>query len=34
MSGQRYHEEFKIDAVKQGTDVTERLGITSHSIYD
>lgn len=41
MSGQRYPEEFKIEAVKQVTerghsvaDVSERLGVTSHSIYN
>jgi len=41
MSGQRYPEEFKIEAVKQVTDrghsvadVAERLGVTSHSIYN
>jgi len=34
MSGLRYPEEFKIDVVKQVIDVAERLGLTSHSIYD
>lgn len=41
MSGNRYPEEFKIEAVKQVTrrnhsvaDVAERLGVTSHSIYN
>jgi transposase len=41
MSGQRYPEEFKIEAVKQVTerghsvaDVADRLGVTSHSIYN
>lgn len=41
MSGKRYTEEFKIEAVKQVTDrgykvgeVAERLGITSKSLYD
>jgi len=41
MRGQRYPEEFKIEAVKQVTDhghsvadVAERLGVTSHSIYN
>jgi hypothetical protein len=40
MSGQRYTEQFKIEAVKQVTDrgrpvieVAERLGVTSHSLY-
>ncbi len=38
MSGQRYTEEFKIEAVKQVTDrghsvadVADRLGVTNHS---
>jgi len=41
MSGRRYPEEFKIEAVKQVTernhavsDVAQRLGVTSHSIYN
>lgn len=41
MSGKRYTEEFKIEAVKQVsergysvTDVAKRLGITSKSLYD
>lgn len=41
MSGQRYLEEFKIEAVKQVTErghsvaaVAKRLGVTSHSIYN
>ena len=41
MSGQRYPEEFKIESVKQVTcrgysvaDVADRLGVTSHSIYN
>lgn len=41
MSGKRYPEAFKIEAVKQVTerghkaaDVAERLGITSKSLYD
>ena len=41
MSGQRYPEEFKVEAVKQVTerghsvaDVAQRLGVTSHSIYN
>jgi len=41
MSGQRYPEEFKIEAVKQVTegghsvyDVAKRLGISSKSLYD
>ncbi len=41
MSGTRYPEEFKIEAVKQVTqrghsvaDVAERLDVTSHSIYN
>lgn len=41
MSGKRYPEEFKIEAVKQVTqrghsvaDVASRLDITSHSIYN
>ena len=40
MSGKRYTEEFKIEAVKQVTergysvaDVAERLGTTAHSMY-
>lgn len=40
MSGKRYTEEFKVEAVKQVTerghsvaDVAERLGITTHSLY-
>jgi len=40
MSGKRYTEQFKIEAVKQVTDrgrpvteVSERLGVTSHSLY-
>lgn len=40
MSNKRYPEEFKIEAVKQVTvaghsvaDVTERLGMTTHSLY-
>lgn len=40
MSGKRYTEEFKIEAVKQVTDrgypvadVAERLGISQHSLY-
>ena len=41
MSGKRYNEEFKIEAVKQVTecghsvsDVANRLGITTKSLYD
>jgi len=41
MSGKRYTEEFKIEAVKQITDrsysvpdVAERLGVTTKSLYD
>ena len=41
MSGRRYTEEFKIEAVKQVTDrgykvsdVAKRLGITTKSLYD
>lgn len=41
MSGQRYPEEFKVEAVKQVSerghtvaDVAERLGVTTHSIYN
>lgn len=41
MSGKRYSEEFKIEAVKQVTErkypvlqVASRLGVTSKSIYD
>ena len=41
MSGKRYPEEFKIEAVKQVTDrgykvdeVANRLGITTKSLYD
>jgi len=40
MSGKRYPEEFKIEAVKQVTDkghsvveVAGRLGVTTHSLY-
>ena len=40
MSGKRYTDEFKIEAVRQVTerghrvrDVAERLGITTHSLY-
>ena len=40
MSGKRYPEQFKVEAVKQVTErgrtvaeVSERLGVTSHSIY-
>lgn len=40
MSGKRYTEEFKIEAVKQvkerghpATEVTARLGVSSHSLY-
>jgi transposase len=40
MSGKRYPEEFKIEAVKQVVDrghsvssVTTRLDITTHSLY-
>lgn len=40
MSGKRYPEEFKIEAVKQVTErgysvaeVAERLGTTTHSLY-
>jgi len=41
MSGKRYNEEFKIEAVRQVTDrgykvseVAGRLGITTKSLYD
>jgi transposase len=41
MSGKRYTEEFKVEAVKQVTDrgysvadVAERLGVTTKSLYD
>lgn len=41
MSGKRYTEEFKREAVKQVTerghsalDVSERLGVSSKSVYD
>ncbi len=41
MSGKRYSEEFKIEAVKQVTErkypvrqVASRLGVTNKSIYD
>ena len=41
MSGKRYSEEFKIEAVRQVTDrgykvseVADRLGITTKSLYD
>ncbi len=40
MSGKRYTDEFKIEAVKQVTErghsvaeVADRLGITTHSLY-
>jgi transposase len=40
MSGKRYTEEFKIEAVKQVTErgrpvaeVASRLGVTTHSLY-
>ena len=40
MSGKRYPEEFKIEAVKQvterghaATEVAARLGVSSHSLY-
>jgi len=40
MSGKRYTDEYKIDAVKQVTErghsvaeVAQRLGITTHSLY-
>ena len=40
MSGKRYTEEFKLEAVKQITergytvaDVADRLGVTVHSLY-
>ncbi|WP_423364801.1 transposase [Burkholderia sp. LMG 21824] len=40
MSGKRYTDEFKIEAVKQVSerghsvaDVAQRLGITTHSLY-
>lgn len=40
MSGKRYTDEFKAEAVKQVTerghsvaDVAQRLGITTHSLY-
>jgi len=40
MSGKRYTDEFKIEAVKQVTerghsvaDVAQRLSITTHSLY-
>ena len=41
MSGKRYAEEFKVEAVRQVTDrghsvseVAERLGITTKSLYE
>ena len=41
MSGKRYTEEFKIEAVKQVTDrgysvldVADRLGVTTKSLYE
>ena len=41
MSGKRYPEEFKIEAVKQVTDrgysvldVADRLGVTTKSLYE
>jgi transposase len=40
MSGKRYPDKFKIEAVKQVTDrghaaadLTKRLGISQHSLY-
>lgn len=33
MSKQRYPEEFKTEAVKQITDVSARLGVSQHSLY-
>jgi transposase len=40
MSGKRYTEEFKVEAIKQITErgrpvaeVASRLGVTSHSLY-
>lgn len=40
MSGKRYTDEFKIEAVRQVTDrgypvkeVADRLGVTTHSLY-
>lgn len=40
MSGKRYTDEFKIETVRQVTDrgypvseVAERLGVTTHSLY-
>lgn len=40
MSGKRYTEEFKFEAVKQvterghpATEATARLGVSSHSLY-
>lgn len=40
MSGKRYTEEFKLEAVKQvtergypATEVAARLGVSSHSLY-
>lgn len=41
MSGKRYTEQFKVEAVKQVTErgyplaeVAKRLGVTSKSLYD
>ena len=41
MSGKRYTEEFKVEAVKQVTErghpvaeVASRLGVTTHSLYE
>ena len=41
MSGKRYTEEFKVEAVKQVTErghpvaeVSKRLGVTTHSLYE
>ena len=41
MSGKRYAEEFKVEAIKQisdrvykVTEVAERLGVTSKSLYE
>jgi transposase len=41
MSGKRYTEEFKVEAVKQVTErghpvaeVATRLGVTTHSLYE
>ena len=33
MSCKRYTEEFKVEAVKQVTEVASRIGMSQHSLY-